>query len=54
MVLEDRVIKPEDEERARPLIESNFDQLFVAGDSGFTPLWRADMRELLITWETGG
>jgi len=54
MVLEDRVIRPDDHDRARLLIESNFDQLFAPSDSGFVPLWRADMREVLVTWETGG
>ena len=53
MVLEDRVIKPEDRERAGPLIESHFDDLFAPSEDGFVPQWRADMKELLITWETG-
>ena len=52
MVVEDRVIKAEDRERARPLIESNFDRLFAPSEAGFVPVWRSDMRELLITWET--
>ena len=53
MVLEDRVVKPQDKDRARPLIESDFDELFAASDTGFVPLWRLEMREVLITWETG-
>ena len=53
LVLEDRVVKPEDRERARPLIESHFDELFAPSEAGFVPQWRSDMRELLITWETG-
>ena len=53
LVLEDRVIKPEDRDRARPLIENHFDELFAPSDAGFVPQWRSDMRELLITWETG-
>jgi SAM-dependent methyltransferase len=53
MVLEDRVVKPQDKDRARPLIESHFDELFAASDTGFVPLWRLEMREVLITWETG-
>ncbi|MCI0898720.1 MAG: hypothetical protein J4O11_10540, partial [Chloroflexi bacterium] len=53
LVLEDRVVKPEDRERARPLIESQFDELFAPSEAGFVPQWRSDMRELLITWETG-
>ena len=50
LVLEDRVIKPEDRERAGPLIESHFEELFGASEGGFVPRWRSDMRELLITW----
>ena len=46
MVLEDRG-------RAFLLVEDNFDQLFSASEIGFLPLWRSDMREVLITWETG-
>jgi SAM-dependent methyltransferase len=53
MVLEDRVVKPQDKDRARPLIESHFDELFAASDTGFVPLCRLEMREVLITWETG-
>ena len=53
LVLEDRVVKPEDRERARPLIESRFDELFAPSEAGFVPQWLTEMRELLITWETG-
>jgi len=53
MVLEDRVIKPQDRDRAQPLIESRFDELFAASVAGFVPQWRSDMREILITWEPG-
>ena len=52
-VLLDRVTKPADRERARLLIEDNFDRLFAASETGFVPIWRLDMREVLITWETG-
>ena len=52
MVLEDRVIRPEDRDRARSLIEDNFDRLFSSSEIGFHPLCRSDIRELLITWET--
>ncbi|MCH7842696.1 MAG: methyltransferase domain-containing protein [Chloroflexi bacterium] len=53
LVLEDRVVKPEDRERARPLIESHFDELFAPSEAGFVPQWLTEMREVLITWETG-
>jgi len=52
MILEDRWLKPEDRDRARSLVESNFDELFAPSDVGFLPQWRSDMYELLITWES--
>ena len=48
-----RWLKPGDQDRARKMVEERFDQLFVTGSEGFRPRWRTDMRELLITWETG-
>ena len=45
-------LKPEDQGRARSLVEERFDELFELGSEGFQPLWRPAMRELLITWET--
>ena len=45
-------LKPEDQGRARSLVEERFDELFECGSEGFQPLWRPGMRELLITWET--
>ena len=53
MAVEDRVVRPEDRGRAKVLFESRFDELFAPSDAGFVPTWRAEMRELLITWETG-
>ena len=53
MIVEDRVVKPEDRERAKLLIESHFDDLFAQGEAGYLPQWRSEMHELLITWETG-
>ena len=52
MVMEDRVVKPEDSERAKGLVESHFDKLFAPSQAGFVPQWRGEMREMLITWET--
>lgn len=52
MVVEDRVVQLEDRDRAKPLIESHFDELFAPSEAGFVPRWRSEMRELLITWET--
>ena len=48
-----RWLKPGDQDRARKLVEERFDELFVTGSEGFRPKWRHDMRQLLITWETG-
>ena len=53
MIMEDRVVKPANRGRAQPLFEAHFDELFEPSDDGFVPQWRPDMRELLITWETG-
>ena len=51
LILDDSVVRPDIRDRARWLIESNFDDLFAPSDVGFVPLWRSDMRELLITWD---
>ena len=45
-------LKPEDQGRARNLVEERFDELFEFGSDGFQPQWRTGMRELLIIWET--
>ena len=54
MAVEDRVVKPEDRERAGHLFESHFDELFTTSQTGYVPQWRSEMRELLITWESRG
>lgn len=46
-------LRPEDEARAREIIEAHFDQLFQVSTQGIQPIWRPEVRELLITWETG-
>ena len=51
MALGSRWINPEDRPRAGGLIEGNFDELFEENSTGFHPLWLADARELLVTWE---
>ncbi len=48
-----RWLKAEDRDRAQSLVQDRFDELFDSVDAGFQPRWRRDMRELLITWETG-
>ena len=45
-------LPPQDEERMRHLVETHFQTLFASDNDGLRPLWRADARELLITWET--
>ena len=52
-IVEDRVVKPEHRNQAQALFKTHFDELFAPSEAGFIPLWRSDMRELLITWETG-
>ncbi len=39
---------------ARRIFEEQFDELFVPDGTGYRAIWRKPMRELLITWETGG
>ncbi len=46
-------LRPEDEMRAREIIEAHFDQLFQVSTQGIQPIWRPEVREFLITWETG-
>lgn len=45
-------LRAENDARARAVIEQRFDELFAEDAAGFRPLWRPDVRELLITWET--
>jgi hypothetical protein len=45
-------LRDEDRERARALFEAQFDELFSRNAQGFRPLWRSEMRDLLITWES--
>ena len=46
-------LRPGDEARARTILETNFDELFHISSQGFQPVWRPEVRELLITWKTG-
>ena len=41
-----------DRERARRIIDEQFDDLFAPDGDGYRVIWRRPMRELLITWET--
>ena len=52
LALEGRWLREEDRERARALFDEQFDDLFSRNAQGFRPLWRSEMRELLITWES--
>lgn len=53
LALRGRWLKAEDQDRARRLVDGRFDELFETGSEGFQPKWRPEMREILITWETG-
>ena len=46
-------LRPDDAARARDMLEDRFDELFRWSPQGFQPVWRPEIRELLITWETG-
>ncbi len=52
MALQGSWLRPEDQERARGLIECHCEELFTEGPNGFHPLWQLEARELLITWRT--
>ena len=52
MALESRWLKDEDQTKAASIVESHFPQLFEETAGHFRPLWIADARELLVTWET--
>jgi len=45
-------LRPEDAARAWAILEDRFDELFHESPQGFQPVWRPEIRELLITWET--
>jgi hypothetical protein len=51
MTLQGNWLRPQDRERARGVIEAQYDQLFAETPEGFRPLWQSATRELLITWE---
>jgi 2-polyprenyl-3-methyl-5-hydroxy-6-metoxy-1,4-benzoquinol methylase len=52
MALQGQWLRPVDRERARRVIEAQYDELFSATPEGFRPLWLPETRELLITWGT--
>jgi hypothetical protein len=52
MALQGSWLRPEDQERARGLIEAHYEELFTESPDGFRPLWQPETRELLITWRT--
>ncbi len=51
-VLFGRWSREPDRERAREIFEEQFDEIFRPDGEGYRAIWRAPMRELLITWET--
>ena len=52
LALQGQWLGPQDQARARGLIEERFAELFAPSPEGFRPLWRQEAREMLITWET--
>jgi len=50
--LQGRWLWPEDQARARDLVEAHFHELFAQAPEGCRPLWYQAARQLLITWET--
>ena len=51
-VLFGRWSREPDRERARKIFEEQFAEIFSPDGEGYRAIWRAPMRELLITWET--
>ena len=51
-VLFGRWSREPDRERARKIFKEQFDEIFSPDGEGYRAIWRAPMRELLITWET--
>ena len=51
-VLFGRWSREPDRERARKIFEEQFDEIFSPDGAGYRAIWRAPMRELLITWKT--
>ncbi len=45
-------LAPKDQDRARSVIEANFDKLYEVFDEGFRSIWRRPSHDMLITWET--
>ncbi|MPZ49267.1 MAG: methyltransferase domain-containing protein [Dehalococcoidia bacterium] len=45
-------LRSEDRERARPLIEAHFDELFVRTPRGYEPREASPSKDVLVTWET--
>jgi len=52
LALQGQWLGPQDQARARDLIEERFAELFAPSPEGLRPLWRQEAREVLITWET--
>jgi hypothetical protein len=52
LALQGQWLQPNDQARARDLVEAHFHTLFAQGPEGFRPLWYQTARQLLITWET--
>ena len=49
--MQGRWLEPEDQDRARGIIEEHFQELYEPGPDGFRPLWRPESKHFLITWE---
>jgi 2-polyprenyl-3-methyl-5-hydroxy-6-metoxy-1,4-benzoquinol methylase len=50
MTLQGNWLCPQDRDRARSVIDAQYDKLFAETPDGFRPLWQSATRELLITW----
>lgn len=46
-------LAPQHRERGESVVRDNFDNLFEECPGGFVPTWLPNVRQVLITWETG-
>lgn len=46
-------LAPEHRGRGETVVREHFEELFQEGADGFVPQWIPDVREVLVTWETG-
>ena len=46
-------LAPQHRDLAEVVVREKFDELFIEDSDGFIPQWLPEVRQVLITWETG-